>query len=63
MVEERWRLGFGERGEEDGAGREERETLERERERRGIGKPLGCSFLIPDDYNASVFIVSCRLAS
>ena len=30
MVEERWRLGFGERGEGDGAGREERETLERE---------------------------------
>jgi len=30
MVEERWRLGFGER-EGDGIGREERETLERER--------------------------------
>ena len=55
------RLGFGERGEGDGAGREERETLERER--RGIWKPLGCSFLILDDYNASVFIVLSRLAS
>ena len=35
MVEERWRLGFGERGDGDGAEREERETLERERRERG----------------------------
>ena len=34
MVEERWRLGIRERGEGDGAGREEREMLERERGER-----------------------------
>ena len=33
MVEERWWLAFGERGEGDGAGREERKTLEIEGKR------------------------------
>jgi len=52
------------REEKEMAQGEERETLERGRERGvEIGKPLDCSFLIPDDYNAYVFIVSSRLVS
>jgi hypothetical protein len=61
MVEERWRLGFGERRRR--WRRERGEGDARKREGRGIGKPLGCSFMIPDDYNASVFIVLSTLAS
>jgi hypothetical protein len=36
-----------EEGEKGGAHREREEGDAGERERRGIGKPLGCSFLIP----------------
>ena len=62
MVEERWWLGFGERGEGDGVGREERETLEREREGRDR-EALRLFFLDRNDYIASLLIVLGKLVS
>ena len=60
MVEERWRLGFGERGEGDGTGREERDTLKRERRERDR-EALKLFFLDCNDYIASLLIVLGRL--
>ena len=61
IMEERWQLGSGKRGEGDGAGREERETLEREERDR---ETLRLFFLFYyNDYSASIFIVPSRVAS
>ena len=62
MVEERWRLGFGERGEGDGTGRGEGDAGEREREREERDREtLRLFFLDRNDYIASLLIVLGRL--